>query len=641
MKKKLIGLTIFLGIILGGIATPVSSTYAQTNTQILYQPNVDYEAALSRLGSCSLTEWTPCLLKVYYAVVMYPSYWFVYMTGAIFDYFLAYSIDTESYTGTNNEFVERGWSVIRDIANITFIFALLYVAIVHILQADSSKTKKFLKDIIIAAILINFSLFFTKVIIDGGNILARAFYNNIEVENDDSVDYKTLSQGIASYVKPQTILTAKFFNPVLAPGREPSPPSAGWIFLILTLAAVVNVIIGLTFLSTFLLFAARVIGLWFMMIFSPLAFVSIAFPWGKGILGRFSFSNWLKETVSLSFMAPVFLFFLFLLIMFLQIVYTSNVPVGDRSSIQEMLSVIIPFIAIILILTMAKKQAKEMAGEIGQQTAAWTGKIAGFAATGVLGVAGGAALVSRFAIGGAATAFSKSRLLRKGLTSNNRFFRGVSRAASTASRAASRSSFDPRNTWVGKRTGQLAQLVSQGATGQKMSTSIFGYNASKGSGVGGYRKWQKDKIKENVNEQRKRAVEEDLKEEDLASLVSAKKAMESAKTNFDRIKQEFDEISSKRVPTAEERDKFDKAREYRDSTQNKYNEEKNRVDIINRRRREERAKWQNRYFWKQGNRKAAESVLKGEKPEEKDEVLEMIKDFRKWQKDKDKDKDNA
>lgn len=497
--KKSISLIILLGFLFGGVFASPSLTFAQSNTNITYGENADYEKELERLGSCSFTEWTPCLLEIYYDTVLSLSHYLAYITGAILDYFLAYSIDSDSYTGVNNEFVERGWSVIRDIANITFIFSLLYVAIMHILQADSGKTKKFLKDIIIAALLINFSLFFTKVIIDAGNILARAFYNNIEVENDDNTDYKTLSQGIASYVNPQSILTSKFFNPVTAPGRPPSPPGSGWIFLVLVMSTIVNVVLSLTFLSVFLLFAARVIGLWFMMIFSPLAFVSIAFPWGKGVLGRFSFSNWLKETVSLSFMAPVFLFFLFLLIMFLQIVYTSSVPVADRSSIQQFLSIIIPFVSIILILTMAKKQAKEMAGEVGEQTMGFVNKFAGTVATFGLGStvwASGALL--RSTVGKyAASKYGSESLKRK--AANNRFYRTLHKFSGKVAN----SSLDVRNTGLGKRT---SSLLNQG-----FATAGFqGVGLGEGTKKGGYT--QRLEAYQNKKERYK----DDIREDDSA-----------------------------------------------------------------------------------------------------------------------------
>src|SRR3972149_11518169 len=60
-----------------------------------------------------------------------------------------------------------------------FIFVLLYVAIGTILGLSKVNWKKTLVLIVIAALLINFSLFFTKIIVDASNILAWAFYQGI------------------------------------------------------------------------------------------------------------------------------------------------------------------------------------------------------------------------------------------------------------------------------------------------------------------------------------------------------------------------------------------------------------------------------------------------------------------------------
>src|SRR4051812_35738977 len=62
------------------------------------------------------------------------------------------------------------WTAVRDVANMLFIFALLYTAIMTIFgKGDYKRT---ILNLIIAALLINFSLFFTKVIIDAANLLS-------------------------------------------------------------------------------------------------------------------------------------------------------------------------------------------------------------------------------------------------------------------------------------------------------------------------------------------------------------------------------------------------------------------------------------------------------------------------------------
>lgn len=393
----------FLGIVLGAIFVPTYSAYAQSVIVDTSDSN-DYEARLQTCSFGVLAEMNlpACLVEGVYYLVLTPSAWFARITGELFDYFVQYSLDTNSYRGNGN-FIERGWSVVRDIGNVLFIFALLYIAITHILQAGNSGTKKLLINLIVAALLINFSLFFSRIIIDAGNILARAFYNNIEIPNDDNIEYRTISQGIVMHVNPQRILGSDLFVPRHNTTASGTPPNMvgkvdnGYALVVLGSAAAVNITLGITFLSVALLFVGRVVGLWFLMIFSPFALASIAVPESRGIFGQFSFSGWVNQTMKLSFMAPVFLFFLFLLIMFLQIIFQTNIPPENQSTTQQLMSVIIPFAMVIFILNKAKSVAADLAGDAGAAVKGIFGKAAGFT-LGAAGLVGGAALgVTAFA----------------------------------------------------------------------------------------------------------------------------------------------------------------------------------------------------------------------------------------------------
>lgn len=392
MKKKILLSILSFSLLSGLFFAPTQAVLAQD--QAVPAPELTEQTVdISKIEPCVFNDENGtlegCLLRSFFWLIYYFSAWVTETAAAILDFFIAYSIDSSSYAGNNNTFVMRGWAVIRDIANVLFIFTILYIAIRHILQLGGSDTKKLLKSLIIAALLINFSLFFTKVIIDAGNVLARVFYNNIEVTNDDGVGGKKISQAIAEHVQPQKLLSADFLEPRPAPGQLPGTLNSGYIFFILCLTAFVNFTVAITFISVFLFFIARVIGLWFMMIFSPLAFVSIAVPSSGKMFGDFGWDGWLGQTLKLSFMAPIFMFFLFLLTMFLQIVATTPPP--DASVTQKLTSILIPFLVVIVVLNVAKSQAKDMSGKFGENIKSAAAKLSG-AALGFAGVAGGMAL---------------------------------------------------------------------------------------------------------------------------------------------------------------------------------------------------------------------------------------------------------
>lgn len=499
MKKKFALAIMLFSFFSGLFFVPVNSALAQVqdggNEYTNYQ-DPTYEDKLTPCFSFTTgLSIGGCLARFTYFLA-YISAWLVSITGQILDYFIAYSIDTASYKGTNNEFIEKGWSIVRDIANIGFIFTLLYIAIKHILQL-SGDTKKLIKSLIIAALLINFSLFFTKIIIDAGNILTRAFYNNIEIVNEnqeEGVDYKSISQGVASQVQPQRLMSSSLFQVKRTSNGESQYMDNGWAILILGLLTFINVTLALSFLTTFLLFAARVIGLWFMMIFSPIAFLSLALPGTGSFLGQFGWGQWIANTLKLSFMAPIFMFFMFLLVMFLQIVFGSNSTGNQATGVQEIMSVIIPFIAIILIIRMARDQAKEMSGKFGEALVGAVGKLAGIT-LGAAGLAfGGVAMAGRGLVGATASRFVGSKKLETWASKSS-----VGRGVKRSTEFLAKTDYDFRNTGASKKT---ADLLSKSLSAAGLQAGI---NFGKGTTKGGYIKRMEayQKKKEDFKEQLK------------------------------------------------------------------------------------------------------------------------------------------
>lgn len=555
MKKYWGGIFLFF-VLTMGVFAPAFSAHAQT-ASVASAPSAielggqDYETAI---GSCSWSNWTPCFLSIVDGFVRLTA-WFARITAQILDFFISFSISSSSYQNSNNTFVERGWSIIRDIANVAFIFMLLYIAIKHILQAGSSETKKLLKSLIIAALLINFSLFFCKIIIDSGNILARAFYNNIEMVNDDNPDYKDISVGIVKQFEPQKLFSPTFFKQVAAPGRPSDQPNYGWIFVMQMIMMALNIIIGFMFLSTFLLFAARVIGLWLLMIFSPIAFVSLALPNSGEMLGELGWSNWLKQMVSLSFMAPVFLFFLFLLIMFLEVAFTPSTPLASQDTVQALLSVFVPFIAVVLIMRIAKERAKDMAGKVGEMTTKAVGKALGYTLA-AAGVAGGAALGLGGMVGRRFVGQSAARELASGVNQDRvRMFNAQANEAAAAGNHAEAAKYRSLASEHADRVNLLERrrsrsydlrqdkFLKEKVFGSRLGQALVGKEgiaASLGAAVSGgekltlkFGKGADTNVKKQEQEQEKKALEmaklydTGAREEDSLALIgyTARKGM--------------------------------------------------------------------------------------------------------------------
>lgn len=558
MRKALGSAIILLAVVFGGVFAPFSLALAQ-GTPGAAVDTTDYNDYESRLQDCKIgltdSNFGACLVEGLYYLVLTPSAWFARTAGEVFDYFIQYSLDTNSYRGQDN-FIERGWSIIRDIANVLFIFSLLYIAIKTILDGSSGAMKTFLVQLIISALLINFSLFFCRIIIDAGNIVARAFYNNIEIPNDDNLEYHTISQGIVMHVNPQRILGSELFQPrnsvstpenPIAPGKVDN----GYAATILGMAAAVNITLGITFLSVALLFVGRVVGLWFLMIFSPLALASRVVPSGK--FGSFSWDSWLSQTMSLSFMAPVFVFFLFLLIMFLQVIFQTNVADDSKSTTQLLMAVLIPFAMVIFILNMAKSTAAKMAGEAGQAVKSIVGKAAGYglqaAGFAAAGAIGATAFAGRNVVGAVASGTLQQGKFQERVRLNNirassydrkaqeeenkdkkkEYERQAAKARAAASRNAimvkqldnaRKSSYDMRKTGLvqqaSKGTNYALSNVGNFMTGSKLNLDL-------GKGKDTSRlKYEQDKVKEAEKEKQETAkLYENSPTSDLAVLKYA------------------------------------------------------------------------------------------------------------------------
>ena len=123
-----------------------------------------------------------CLVSMVSYYIYFQLFAFLlYLSALFFNSMIVIGISSSLTSSAG--FINIGWAVVRDFSNIFFILVLLYVAIQTILGIGHD-TKKIIVNVIIMALLINFSMFFTKVVIDSSNILALVFYNKLEVNDN-------------------------------------------------------------------------------------------------------------------------------------------------------------------------------------------------------------------------------------------------------------------------------------------------------------------------------------------------------------------------------------------------------------------------------------------------------------------------
>ena len=320
-----------------------------------------------------------CIAQILYTAGFQPTSYLFGLAGKFFDFTFYYSISDDSY---RSSFVIEGWGLVRDFVNIFFIFVLLWIAFATILNVHGFKTKDMVMNVVIIGLLINFSLFAT-LIIDTSNILARVFYNSItstqkdpnnpnkEIDKPGVQGETQLSAKIVSTIEPQKlIIKARNVGSIKKAsdqsgdsGSNSAGISNGTFILVTVLSTIINIVGIFVFVSVGLIFVARVLGLWLAMIFVPLAFFSYTVPAMQGI-DMIGWRKWWPETMKLAFLAPIFIFFMYLIIKFLSVDNFFSFMKGE-SGPEFIISIIFPFAFIMILMMKAKSLASKFAGDIG------------------------------------------------------------------------------------------------------------------------------------------------------------------------------------------------------------------------------------------------------------------------------------
>lgn len=380
-----------------------------------------------------------CVAQTIYYVIYIPTSWLLYGAGFIFDTAITLSIDKSFIV---KPFIAELWTVIRDFSNMIFIFILLYTGVSTMLgRGDWKRT---VLNVVVIALLINFSLFFTKVVIDAGNVLATGVYSSMGAEKS-----RQTTEGGTLKERDISAALVKGFNPQSFIGAEPvdKPLDAIVIFFI---AATVSVFTAYIFFKAAMLFIGRLLAFWYLMIISPFAFTSIVLPKGN------MFASWTDDLLNQAFIAPVFLFFIYIIMKIIStnvlagMLNASNAGVGDFFFNKLIVPVIFAAM-IIFALQKALGVATKMGGEFGGAASKFVGSAVGSVATVAVGAAtGGAAMALRGTIGAAASSLAEGEALKGMATSSRTGMLGsaqrfLGRQALSSAESVSNATFDARN----------------------------------------------------------------------------------------------------------------------------------------------------------------------------------------------------
>jgi hypothetical protein len=168
MKNKLATIFLILMILLvGGVIVAPQPVHAGFWTSIgclLTGPACD----LAKLAGTNLFVE---LLAGLGDVILILASWFIGLMGVVLNISILLTMNIKAIFDSTPA-IRDVWVVIRNLSSILIIFALLYASIATILDVSKTNVKTLVGSIIMAGVLINFSLFFTKVAIDASNLVS-------------------------------------------------------------------------------------------------------------------------------------------------------------------------------------------------------------------------------------------------------------------------------------------------------------------------------------------------------------------------------------------------------------------------------------------------------------------------------------
>ncbi len=278
---------------------------------------------LNSSGSCGVLAfvtfdfsaciWRP-LLAAIGSLFLFLGAAFLRLAGYIFDLLIwNVVIGFGSWVGAGTPIssaITLGWTVFRDLANIVIIGSFVFISISLILGLREFGQKRLIANVLIIAVLLNFSLLFTKMVIDFSNFTAYQFYAaaaDPKITSTDPTTGQTKFDIASAFLAPMGITSIWHVGSLTANVADAS--GSGWTGLFYGLFGGMM----LTWIAVILLYGSYLIivrGILFLVLMftSAGAFATFLVPQLSG--GKFGFSAWWKALLNAAIFAPLLMLFL-------------------------------------------------------------------------------------------------------------------------------------------------------------------------------------------------------------------------------------------------------------------------------------------------------------------------------------------
>lgn len=222
----------------------------------------------------------------------------IYLEAQIIDYLLS----PENFPLVGARIVEIGWGITRDLANMFFILILLILSFTTVLKIKSYVIKDLWWKVVVAALLINFSLVIAGFVIDFTQILTTFFIKKALGGND----FWTITTRLMASMQ-----ITNFFNPSppsTLPGALAQFAASGFAAVIGPILTLIGLVVtAFVFGAAAIFLTVRIIHIWFLLIIAPIVWMLWILPATSG-----QFFKWWDSFIQWAFFAPIYAFMIFL-----------------------------------------------------------------------------------------------------------------------------------------------------------------------------------------------------------------------------------------------------------------------------------------------------------------------------------------
>jgi hypothetical protein len=238
--------------------------------------------------------------------------WILGKVGIILNWIIVITVfEFGAYFGNSNGML-IAWGILRDIGNLLVLFGFIYAGIMMILDLHSFDARKTIPRLIIFAVLLNFSLFASELVVDASNVLAAAIYKqagnnsingctggNLTACGTGSNGDQVTAVGIAGMIMQDSYtgssLHPKKLDPPLDKGKDNR-------VMIYTGTTILFSVVIMIMLAAIVMFFTRAVTLTILLVTSPIGFAGMAIPQLEGRA-----REWWHKLIANAFFAPVFL----------------------------------------------------------------------------------------------------------------------------------------------------------------------------------------------------------------------------------------------------------------------------------------------------------------------------------------------